>query len=262
MAGLAFREPLGGRGIRSELLLLSCPAPLPPSCCPSPLPHHARHHLRCSGPPLLPRCGGVLHRISVPSPATAAVHGAQPSRAAAPPLPLCAHHPLVSALAFHQRSGLLAVGGGGGVASAQAALLLAKRPPAALPFELPDLSLWHLSDASPYAMLLFATAAAPPPLAGLRWLPHPTALWALLAARFYGHKLPHALAFSPQGAPRSLRDLPELAEISQNSRRSPRTWRQRVPRDPPWRSPCTLLAHRRSLSYVPFAIPQGIASPS
>ena len=67
LAGLCFREPLGGRGMRSELLLLSC--------------------------------SGVLHRFCVPSAATAAVHGSGPSRAAAPPLHLGAHHPLVSCLA-------------------------------------------------------------------------------------------------------------------------------------------------------------------
>ena len=68
LAGLCFREPLGGRGMRSELLLLSC--------------------------------SGVLHRFYVPSAAAAAVHGSGPSRAAAPPLHLSAHHPLVSCLAF------------------------------------------------------------------------------------------------------------------------------------------------------------------
>jgi hypothetical protein len=161
LAGLCFREPLGGRGMRSELLLLSC--------------------------------SGVLHRFCVPSAATAAVHGSGPSRAAAPPLHLGAHHPLVSCLAFHQRSGLLAVGGGGGLASSQAALLQAKTPAASGPLQLPELSIWVLSDASPYAALLFSSSASHPRLLA------PSALWSQLTARFVGARMPHTLAFSPGG---------------------------------------------------------------
>ena len=48
----------------------------------------------------------------------------------------------MSCLAFHQKSGLLAVGGGGGLASSQAALLQAKAPAAAGPLQLPELSIW------------------------------------------------------------------------------------------------------------------------
>ena len=99
----------------------------------------------------------------------------------------------MSCLAFHQKSGLLAVGGGGGLASSQAALLQAKAPAAAGPLQLPELSIWLLSDASPYASLVFSSSASPPRILA------PSALWSQLAARFVGARMPHALAFSPGG---------------------------------------------------------------
>ena len=99
----------------------------------------------------------------------------------------------MSCLAFQQKSGLLAVGGGGGLASSQAALLQAKAPAAAGPLQLPELSIWLLSDASPYASLVFSSSASPPRVLA------PSALWSQLAARFVGARMPHALAFSPGG---------------------------------------------------------------
>ena len=127
IAALAWREPAGGRGIKSELLILS-------------------HR-------------GVLHRLSVPSAAYATVHGHAPSRAA-PPLLLGAHHGLVASMSYDGTSGVVAVGGGGGLPSAAALLLAAKAPPDAPPLVLPSLSLWRLSDGAPHATLLFATTAA------------------------------------------------------------------------------------------------------
>ena len=127
IAALAWREPAGGRGIKSELLILS-------------------HR-------------GVLHRLSVPSAAYATVHGHAPSRAA-PPLLLGSHHGLVASMSYDGTSGVVAVGGGGGLPSAAALLLAAKAPPDAPPLVLPSLSLWRLSDGAPHATLLFATTAA------------------------------------------------------------------------------------------------------
>ena len=126
---VAWREPLGAKGLSSELLLLGSDA--------------------------------RVRRVRIPSTASAAVHG---KRAAAPvcrpPIDLRAYHPLVTCLAFDQASGLLAVGGGGGGLSRQAELLLLKLPPEVEPpTPLVGLSLWALTDTVPHATLLFASSA-------------------------------------------------------------------------------------------------------
>ena len=176
IAALAWREPAGGRGIKSELLILS--------------------H----------RC--VLHRLSVPSAAYATVHGHAPSRAA-PPLLLGAHHGLVASMSYDGTSGVVAVGGGGGLPSAAALLLAAKAPPDAPPLVLPSLSLWRLSDGAPHATLLFATTAASGFLraaepaavaaAGGAVMARPKLLWRRLRAAALGDGVAHSVALADGG---------------------------------------------------------------
>jgi hypothetical protein len=174
---VAWREPVGSRGIASELLLL------------------------CAD--------GVLRRLRVPSAATAAVRGSQPS--CAPPLVLHAQHALVTCLAYDRTSGLLAVGGGGGQLSAQARLVLAKRPPThEPPPPLAAISLWALSDASPHAALLFSSssttardeahsAASAPPW--FRLLPPPARRAChRVAASVWGRDVPLSLSLAAGGA--------------------------------------------------------------
>ena len=116
VVGLAWREPAGARGISSELLLLCADR--------------------------------MLRRIAVPSAATAAVHRTRAAPADAGALPLGSQHALVTAMAFDQASGLLAIGGGGSALSAHARLLLAKLPPEDERAHRPltQLSLWALTD--------------------------------------------------------------------------------------------------------------------
>ena len=60
---------------------------------------------------LLLACDWALHRVSMPSAAATTVHGARPSRSAAPPLSLAAHHAVVSCMHYDACNGLLAIGG-------------------------------------------------------------------------------------------------------------------------------------------------------
>ena len=175
---LAWRERAGDKGIASELLLLCADA--------------------------------VVRRLTIPSAASATVHGARPAPSHAGKLKVGGQHQLVTCLAFDQASGMLAIGGGGGVLSPQARLLLAKLPPdAAVAHLLPSVSLWALFDDPPHATLLFSSTSTverdvtrESGGAGtwVRLLPPPVRrAWKLALASSLGHGMPLSLSFALGG---------------------------------------------------------------